>query len=174
MHIVETKTVGTKTMRVVVDPAPLNPRVGYDCATTMWCWHGRYTLGDEADRPSEPMTDAQIRALMRRRKDPVVAIKPVYMCDHSGLTISTTPFSCIWDSGQIGWVFITRSQSAEWGGDLDKAIEAEVSSYDHYLRGDCYGYEVIESGEVVDSCWGYLGDQGYALEEGMAAAGFAA
>ena len=31
-------------------------------------------------------------------------ILPLYLYDHSGITISTGPFSCPWDSGQVGWI----------------------------------------------------------------------
>lgn len=37
-------------------------------------------------------------------------------------------------------------------------MEAEVRTYDCYLRGECYGYQLYLSGEEVDSCWGFLGE----------------
>ncbi len=33
----------------------------------------------------------------------------------------------------------------------------EVEQYDAYLNGECYGYELYKSGEVMDSCWGFTG-----------------
>ncbi len=35
-----------------------------------------------------------------------------------------------------------------------KIAEAEVQTYDQYLRGEVYGYQIDEDG---DSCWGYYG-----------------
>lgn len=29
---------------------------------------------------------------------------PLYLYDHSGITMNTTGFSCPWDSGQVGWI----------------------------------------------------------------------
>lgn len=35
-------------------------------------------------------------------------ILPLYLYDHSGITISTVPFSCPWDSGQVGWIYAPK------------------------------------------------------------------
>lgn len=113
---------------------------------------------------------------------------PLYLYDHSGITISTGPFSCPWDSGQVGFAYVTRERAkAEWGERTDDEyrdlIKAEVAEYDQYLTGDVYGFE-IERGVPVtvtrpdgttrtdveweheDSCWGFFGDD--PDENGMA------
>ncbi len=107
-------------------------------------------------------------------------ILPLYLYDHSGITMSTGRFSCAWDSGQVGFVFVSLAQArknwmlddaATWDTpmpyDHDKSVKplreraadllkAEVETYDQYLRGDVYGYTVThkETGEE-DSCWGF-------------------
>jgi hypothetical protein len=45
-----------------------------------------------------------------------------------------------------------------------KVINAEVEDYDQYIRGECYGFRLLENGEVVDSCWGFLGDFDNAID----------
>ena len=40
----------------------------------------------------------------------IVAWLPVYAYDHSGIALSCTPFSCRWDSGQVGYIVVTRDQ----------------------------------------------------------------
>ncbi|MDL2327259.1 hypothetical protein LJC64_01160 [Ruminococcaceae bacterium OttesenSCG-928-A11] len=95
-------------------------------------------------------------------------ILPLYLYDHSGITINTTGFSCPWDSGQVGWIYATEDAVLkDFGGKLlnkdnraqaEKLLAAEVKQYDHYLRNDCYRYELYENGEEIDSCSGFLGD----------------
>ena len=87
---------------------------------------------------------------------------PVYGYVHSGVALSLTPFSCTWDSGMAGYVAVKRpSRGGEWR--TRKAflayLEAYIETFNDYLAGDCYGYEVVETGtdEVVDSCWGFIG-----------------
>ena len=38
-------------------------------------------------------------------------VLPIYMYDHSGITISVNPFSCPWDSGQIGFIYISKEKA---------------------------------------------------------------
>ena len=90
-------------------------------------------------------------------------ILPLYLYDHSGITMSTKPFSCRWDSGQVGWIYVTHEDIVKEFGHLDiektkKTLEKEVKEYDQYLTDDVYGY-VLENkdGEVIDSCWGFYG-----------------
>lgn len=34
-----------------------------------------------------------------------MVILPLYLYDHSGITMNTCGFSCPWDSGQVGWIY---------------------------------------------------------------------
>ncbi len=93
-------------------------------------------------------------------------ILPVHLYDHSGLTMNTTGFSCNWDSGQIGYIFVSHKDIEELYGDLSaESIEkarncllAEVKEFDCYLRGENYGFRLLQDGQEVDSCWGFLGE----------------
>jgi hypothetical protein len=38
-----------------------------------------------------------------------------------------------------------------------KLLIAEAKTYDYYLRGECYGFQLYEDGIEKDSCWGFLG-----------------
>ena len=92
-------------------------------------------------------------------------IMPLYLLDHSGLTISTNDFHDRWDSGQIGWIYTSHADIAKEYGDASpesaekarRLLNAEVETYDCYLRGECYGFQLFMDGAEVDSCWGFLG-----------------
>ena len=91
---------------------------------------------------------------------------PLYLYDHSGITMSTGPFSCGWDSGCVGVIVCDRAAvEKEFDGCEEKAeasLRAEVSEYDHYITGNCWGFIAEEHDgedwEEVDSCWGFLGN----------------
>jgi hypothetical protein len=145
------------------DDNPENPREWDTHLGTMACKHSRYNLGDEGASIDDIPED-----------DDDAIILPLYLYDHSGITMSTKPFSCSWDSGQVGYIYCTIEQAIEMLGDRDVTVERiteclkkEVEVYDTYLRGDVYRY-VIEEGtgcdccgnvqwEVVDSCCGFFG-----------------
>jgi len=159
------------------DSDPESPRA-WDNLGTMLCFHNRYTLGDK--NPAYTYKDQsgwQELADKLIKEQHAAVILPLYLYDHSGITMSTGAFTCPWDSGQVGFIYVTREKLLkEYGGlrvsqsMVDKAtkcLEGEVETYDHYLRGDVYGYTIHqvdpgadedEDGEEVDACWGFLGD----------------
>lgn len=123
------------------------------------CWHRRYKLGDE-----QPTIGSQ--EWLAENADDIFVALPVYMYDHSGITIRTTPFECRWDSGQLGHIYCTKQNAVHYGFRLDddaidvieKALVEEIAQYDQYLRGDVWGFRLLtDDDELVDSCWGFYG-----------------
>ena len=71
-------------------------------------------------------------------------ITPLYLYDHSGITIKTTPFGDRWDSGQVGFIYTTKEKMKEWGCEhqtketIDNYLQNEIKTFDQYLTGDVY------------------------------------
>lgn len=162
-------------IKIKYDTEPHNPR-GDDNIGKMVCFHGSYNLGDNNDyRQGDYSSWYELRAQLIKdfRND---VILPLYLYDHSGITIATTPFSCRWDSGQVGFIIVDRKMLLACRGvkkitkkekeKLFEYLKSEVETYDWYLTGDAYGYCIEdEDEEEIDSCWGYLGDPNYVLDE---------
>lgn len=101
----------------------------------------------------------------------VAIILPLWLYDHSGLSIAAgngNPFHCPWDSGQVGYVYVTKENArSEYGWEriskkrrefLVKIILGEVRTYRQYLTGQVYGFVAKdENGKVIDSCMGFYG-----------------
>lgn len=98
-------------------------------------------------------------------------ILPLNLYDHSGISMSVSSFlgraqHAEWDSGQVGWIYAAPEDIQKEYGDLsaeniekaENLLVGEVKCYDHYLTGQCYGFQLYENGEETESCWGYLGD----------------
>jgi hypothetical protein len=152
----ETIELEHATIEIHRDDDPADPRREHDNVGTMVCFHSRYRLGDDHE-----FTPESAREFIEEQGDNILWL-PLYLYDHSGITISTAPFSCPWDSGQIGFIYCTQKQiNHEWNGDRDAArkyLFGEVSTYDQYLTGDIWGFVVKdEHEEIVDSCWGFYG-----------------
>lgn len=161
------------TIRVMPDEDPINPRE-WENLGTMVCFHRRYKLGDKHEFTSP----GEFSAWLEEQGDNVIAL-PLYLYDHSGLTMSVGPFLCPWDSGQVGWIYVTKEHAREVFGkraltrklreQVEDSLRSEVKVYDLYLTGGFVGYVVEDDGEHVDSCWGF-DDKGYAIEEAKRAA----
>ena len=165
------------TLEIIQDNDPENPvAVGF-LISTLAMFHKRYTLGDQNHgiewRDFESW--GEMEAFIRKEKDAAVVI-PIYMYDHSGLTISHTPFSCNWDAGQVGYGYITKQQcrdelnckrvgmhARDWAL---RSIRADIKVYDQYLTGDVWGYVIKDQdGEEIEACWGVYGRE-YCETEG--------
>lgn len=93
---------------------------------------------------------------------------PLYGYAHSGVSISLSPFSCPWDSGQIGEVVITEDTVTGLGTDskdFDSCIEAEIKELDDYVRGNCYRFEIKDLNETMSGFIGSDHEQSGLLSE---------
>jgi hypothetical protein len=171
-------------LRLFYDECPTNPREDYNL-TRMVCFHKRYDLGDSHDYKHDDYDGwDEMEKNITRMENPIV-IKPLYLYDHGGITISTKPFGDRWDSGQIGFVFIRKDDvrnefSIKRCGQnmverCDVLLEGEVDTYDKYLRGEVYGYDVVrvtqcefghEHEEGLERCGDYL-DEEQCIHDGM-------
>lgn len=206
----ETHTFENGIVEIHFDSDPTNPREDCEYLGKMICWHRNYDLGDRHDHkdsrdlwqdlatdihrdfpnPREGIwdgVDEKLAEHQRRIIEKHFVILPLYLMDHSGISMSTGAFSCPWDSGQVGWIYVSmekaKSELFESGATpsveeirtkATKALKQEVDTYDDYLTGQVYGFITYaldwdgEKGEELDSCWGFYGDTKYVLEEGKA------
>jgi len=100
---------------------------------------------------------------------------PLYLYEHSGITMNTKGFHCPWDSGQVGYIYVKISDvKEEWKWNrltkkrrkfIENILKGEVETYDQYLRGEIYNYTVEDKNEnLIDSCCGFY-DKEYMISE---------
>ena len=175
----------TLRVRIELDEDAQNPLTeGDNLGKIAYVGRSRYVLGDEACAVEDL---DMIRDGIARGE---LVGMPVFAYIHSGTTLvaaPTNPFSCPWDSGQSGYVYMTKAEALkEWGGlhmtddVLAKAHSYQaglVEAFSDYLSGECYGFVIerltldedgdVTSAEQLDSCWGFLGDLNYCKEEAV-------
>ena len=142
-----------------LDPG-INPRQDYDNLGVISYWHRRREIGEDRNGlklwetlhpeldylPDWPPTAEEMEASG-------LVYLPVYMYEHGGIALSTRPFNCRWDSGQVGWIWSKDPEAAE------EILEAEVKEFSDWISGRVYGYVVKDpDGEEVNSCWGFIGE----------------
>jgi len=178
-YIADTIEYKGYSIEIVQDDTAQNPR-SWKCKgeePIMTCWHRKYTLGDEQPKcdPDEWLEqvaniDTDVDDYKFSREDCIrmieeqgTVILPLYLYDHSGITMSTGKFGCPWDSGQVGWIYCTKKTIEKEGWAPEKAalyMEGEVETYDDWLIGNVYGYDIetADGNDTGEACSGFYGD----------------
>ncbi len=115
---------------------------------------------------------------------PEIVLLPLYLLDHSGLSISTSDFCDPWDSAQVGWIYTDKKTAEEqlgtatanqmdWKKKAITILKQEVERHNQYLSGDVYGYvlykrnpDTNEWEETDNSCWDFYSSD--IVESGLA------
>ena len=144
----------------------------------------------ESNNPIDYLIDDIIEAMSQEDKWKLlercanIVYLPLYLYDHSGITMSTGSFGDRWDSGQVGYIYTDKKTIIDCGGKIrnekgnyvkitDKNwkkaayqwMQGEVEEYDMYLTGEVYGVITEEYNaedddwEEKDSCWGFFNDK---------------
>jgi hypothetical protein len=127
----------------------------YDSCVSMFCFHRKYNIGDKHKYSQSDFRSWDKFETQLKKDYDIRIIKPLYMYDHSGITISTSPFSCPWDSGQIGFAFFTAEAIRQRFGTkriterilkrAERVLEDSVRLYDNFLVGNMFELSMCDS-----------------------------
>ena len=148
-----------------------------DALWELWGYYYWFPLGNskdakfgviESNNPIDYLIDDIIEAMSFEDKWKLLERNgfeylPLYVYEHSGITMNTGGYSCPWDSGQAGWIYTTKEEilktcgsfisekgkyikvtERNWRKAAQIWMTGEVELYDQYLRGECYGYIIDE------------------------------
>ena len=129
----------------------------------------------------ESLSNEDIWYLLEKHAN-IIAL-PLFLYEHSGITMSTTSFNDRWDSGQVGWIYTDKESilsqrdkfqnikgnlikitKHNWKEAAYQFLKGEVKENDMYLQGDVYGIVIeeydsdLEEFDEIDSCWGFYED----------------
>lgn len=169
------------TISITEDDNPKSPRE-WDNLGTMICSHRRYDLGD-TDHPYKHTirrmlsdygyVDMQELIDVIQQNEGEIIWLPLYLYDHGNITMYTdnnTTYHqhAAWDSGVVGMIYVSKAQvrkeygwkhiTKERANTILGYLRNEVTTYDQYLTGDVYGYEISKDDDELDSCWGFFGE----------------
>jgi len=171
----------THCLDIYIDQTPEDPR-NWDNLGTMVCYHPLYVLGDVEPSDIAKFNPEHYDNFLQWMYEEVVIpnggessiiFLPLYLLDHSGLSIKTTPFRMPRDEGQVGFIYVTQETldkenlSDKTDDEIRKLLKDEVTIYCRYLSGDVYGFtfytkETCECcGTAIythkESCMGFYG-----------------
>jgi len=183
LTIKKTKT-GFEARYLTPDNNPIDPREDENYSN-MVCFDSRYTLGDIHNytnfdnfvlslaeefgiiESKDEIVDYIIEDIFEKVKRKLVCILPLYLYDHSGISMRTFKHGIHkdWDCGQVGFIYLTKEGLEKWGikkSQVEKALIQEVEIYSQYLEGDVYcivkeNYNKNKEQVDYDVCGGYFG-----------------
>jgi hypothetical protein len=169
-------------LRIYADTEPESPRC-WDNLGTMICFHKNYNLGDNHELKSHSFNNwNELKEFLVKEKKAFL-IYPIYLMDHSGLSIRMGKgFRDVdpqgWDSGQIGFIYCTKEDILRFLNikkikkdakrEAQDILSNEIKIYDMYLGGEVYNYILdkkkgckycgnIEYKHII-SCCGFYAD----------------
>jgi len=159
MEALATYTKQNQTLEIIYDECAISPREWDNLGTIITMNQRNYKLGEiQTDNIDEKLKEYDIGLIL-----------PLYFLDHSGVSLSTQDFNDKWDSGQIGYVFVTKEKLKEEYSvkriskkTLEKAknvLESEIKTYSQYVNGEVFGFKITEQKnnetENIDACSGF-------------------
>lgn len=169
---------GTYTIKIEYDRDTGDPRIENDNFSHMLFTRKSGHFGDTKLWDELGIDNAdydnwnEIREVLVEKVKPAIIFQ-VSMTSHSGETIYIGAPRDPWDSGTVGFIYVTYKDIRESFGIKDdvslnqeqvehaaKMIRSEIEEYDDWIQGNCYGYLVFgpdDPDKELDSCWGYIG-----------------
>lgn len=143
---------GSHKLVIYLDEDPCNPRE-WDNLSKIITNHKRYDFANESlISPKKYDSWDELYNEIEKIYEPVI-VETIYMYDHSGITLSLSPFNCPWDSGRLGFIIVTKADfekefgitketsEKEYNDCIKQALEvlkAEFKHYKHYAQGDVF------------------------------------
>lgn len=139
-----------------------NPQQEWDNLGHCEFFHRSYNFGNVNEFSS--VHDARNYA---NSKD-VISL-PVYMYEHSGIIIQTNPFGDSWDSGLLGYIWVSKENvrtgyhvkriSNKLKEKVLSILISEIKLLNQYVSGEIYCFDIVDSEDNnIDSCSGFYGD----------------
>lgn len=179
MHVITTMTHTTSNLHaeVVIDEHPWSPRTDMDNLGFIIVESRDWNLGDSHHYPLRDMIEVEwgdVTAVGARIAEDVGA-RVAYALELREDRYIGAQLSIITDTDPdpervAGYIMDTDASRRIMGLEdatdetLRESLEAEVSLYNEYLRGDVFGIIVYDEDEMLDSVWGVYGEE-YALAE---------
>lgn len=157
------------------DSSAENPRT-WDNVATIHVWWGNYNIGDEkpewSHNPCEILSKLYhdisgkcsrgeiARIITKINETNLALIFPVYVYEHSGITLGLSDYGDKWDSGLAGYVYITKEKAFSefsectddnWKEKAKDCINAEIETLRDYVEGNVYWYRLEALSHVVQT-----------------------
>ena len=170
MEPIETIEKNGLTIKILFDECPESPRKWDNIGTIYWIRKNyRTAIGDyssiEAANTQFIKSLEIIKEYEEDHKDTVSEAPQYY--NEAKEYLDTIIYLPLWDvQGTIrtsgyerytpeGYICAIKGVEGLADGAIKALLEGEISTYNQYLSGDVYGYNITCGNKLLDSCYGY-------------------
>lgn len=189
-YAVETEDYHGYTLRLMRDDTAGNPVTEFTPLGTIVTWvtdtWGRTVQLDGTESIDRDRYGSPEELLADYRAAGMALYRPFHLDNYGsgGYSLDVDEPGAPLEEWHTGMIYVTRKTMLDEYGKGRRAritakarslasayLKAEMREYAAWLGGEVYGYAVTApDGEDVDSCWGYYGEDDYAMEEARRAA----
>lgn len=158
------------TIEIKIDEYPENPRE-WDNMWTLVTAHRNYSGDEELPSDCNSIDEAfEMHLEWEWLTSDEVYYHKVWLYEHSWVLISTSPFSCRWDSGTWGFIYVSKKKADEELCPTDKDelekialeyLDNEIKTLNKYYIWDIYKYHI----EHLDEHAGWYESEEEAIAE---------
>jgi hypothetical protein len=159
------------TVKIIQDEHAESPDTFGDCEVFLVANHREFYVTPPEDRKRRWSGNYGIAEFIKdHEKTHHVFLLEAYI--HSGVSLAITgtrnfPDRCF-DVSPLGAVFVSKKEKRLRKSAL-KLATGLVETWNQYLSGDVWGYEITSTSGHEDSCWGFYGLE-YCKKEAISAA----
>ncbi len=129
---------------------PDHPRKFSDPLDTIVVWHPKYQyiLSDTYNFE----THSDFLESCKDHINNMAIMQNLYIHEHSNISLSLHPFSDCWDSGQIGYIYITKENYNEYfNKELDPYtyIINSIKEMEQYINNNVYCIDIYKNNNVI-------------------------
>lgn len=132
-----------------------------------WCNIG--TLWFPSDSPWKHLSESELTCPADIVSNTKMYYLPIYAYSHGGIALSSSPFTCKFDSSLRGFIYVDHAKVEEESLDKERILEFlqnEIKTFGQWLNGEVYEFTVTcistieldgkeyQHEEVIDSCCG--------------------
>jgi len=139
MEVIQEVSHNGGNIKIVKDPNPSSPQDCGDDSVFLVAFHRSFSVKDHGIKSADDIET------WRETHN----ILPLFAYIHGGVALSLGAFGCRWDSGQVGYILVSKDIN-----DPEGVAKALIDEWQHYMDGEVYGYRSSFEGEV-DSCYGF-------------------
>ena len=132
--------------------SPEHPRKFIEPITTIISWHPKYK--NQLSDTNQFQTHYDFIQYLNDNKHDIAILRNLYIFEHGNIALSIYPFTDFWDSGQIGYIYITKENNnnkefINMSLNIESYIVNDLKMLEQYINNNVYCIDIYKNNSVI-------------------------